>query len=121
MNKIMKLVWFAVAALTFSLAPEAHAGATNGAQRGHEVVLPRGTTSYHLKFDVGDQALVSIRGDGSTDLDFYVYDSSGNLVAWDEDATDFTLLAWTPRWTGYFDIKIVNRGNQENLFNMLTN
>jgi hypothetical protein len=122
-NGAMKVVcaFLTLATSTLAIAPEAHAGATGGPWYGQGVVLPGATRSQRVKFDGGATAAVSIRGDGSTDLDFYVYDSNGNLVASDEDATDVTMLSWTPRWTGYFYISIVNRGGQENQFVLSTN
>ena len=55
----------------------------------------------------GARAIVTVEGDGSTDLDVYVYDENGNLVAKVDGPGDKCRVTWTPRWTGKFTIKVV--------------
>jgi hypothetical protein len=66
-------------------------------------------------------AIVTVQGDGDTDLDLYVYDEFGNRVAADEGPTDHCSVIWTPRWTGTFTIKVVNRGALSNRYRLRTN
>ena len=66
-------------------------------------------------------AEVLVSGDGDTDLDLYVYDSNGNLIAKDIDYSDDCYVRWIPAWTGRFIIRIVNRGPVYNRFVILTN
>ena len=66
-------------------------------------------------------AEVVVSGDGDTDLDLYVYDSNGNLIAKDDDYTDGCYVRWRPSWTGRFIIKIVNRGPVYNKYVLMTN
>ena len=49
------------------------------------------------------------------------YDSNGNLIDSDTDYTDNCVCTWTPRWTGNFRIKIVNRGGVYNRYILRTN
>jgi hypothetical protein len=72
-------------------------------------------------FRAGEVASIFVEGDGDTDLDLYVYDQNGNLVAYDDDLTDTCYVSWVPKWTGPFLIKIVNRGSVYNQFVLLTN
>lgn len=69
-----------------------------------------GTDVYTVSFIAGQTAVVTVVGDGDTDLDLYVYDSNGNLIVKDDDYTDNCVVSWTPKWTGKFKIKVVNRG-----------
>jgi hypothetical protein len=64
---------------------------------------------------------VTMTGDGSTDLDLYVYDEYGTEVARDENATDKATVRFVPRRTGMYFIKVINRGKVWNVFNLVTN
>jgi hypothetical protein len=75
-----------------------------------------GTDSFQATFRGGELAIVMVRGDGDTDLDLYVYDEAGKLVASDTDLTDQCVVTWVPRWTGRFIIRVVNRGYVSNLY-----
>lgn len=98
-----------------------HRGAVNGSKRAIERVLANSTDTYNISFIAGELAEVAVIGDGDTDLDLYVYDSNGNAIASDTDYTDNCYVSWTPRWTGRFIIKIVNRGNVYNNYVIMTN
>jgi len=76
---------------------------------------------YDVRFIAGELAEIAVRGDGDTDLDLYVFDSNGNMVAKDDDYTDRCFVSWVPLWTGRFTVKIVNRGPIVNNYWLLTN
>lgn len=98
-----------------------HRGAVNGPSRVYETVNGHSTDTYRINFVANYLAEVVVSGDGDTDLDLYVYDSNGNLIAKDEDYTDGCYVRWCPAWTGRFIIKIVNRGPVYNRYVLLTN
>ncbi|MDR2496169.1 MAG: hypothetical protein LBD21_03490 [Tannerellaceae bacterium] len=75
---------------------------------------------YHCTFRGGMTARVYVSGDGDTDLDLYVYDANGNFIGSDDDYTDECVVMWTPRYTGSFTIRVVNRGNVYNDFQLCT-
>ena len=50
-----------------------------------------------------------------------MYDENGNLVDSDSDYTDNCVCTFTPRWTGYFKIRVVNRGGVYNNYVLRTN
>ena len=58
---------------------------------------------------------VFVSGDGDTDLDVYVYDEDGNLVASDDECCEGG-IAWTPCRIGKFTIKVINRGSVYNCY-----
>ena len=79
-----------------------------------DVARPFDTDVWTMTLTAGESHLIVVDGDGSTDLDIYLYDENGNLVAMDEDYTDFCVVSLTPRWTGSFSLRIVNRGGSAN-------
>lgn len=98
-----------------------HRGAVNGPRYKVTSVNANSTDRYVISFYAGQRAEVGVSGDGDTDLDLYVYDSNGNLIGSDTDYTDDCYVSWTPRWTGSFTIKVVNRGRVYNRYVLVTN
>lgn len=96
-------------------------GAVGGPKYHVDAVNAKGTDIYDVTFRAGEIAIVTVVGDGDTDLDLYVYDNNGNLIDSDTDYTDNCVCTWTPRWTGNFRIKIVNRGSVFNRYVIRTN
>jgi hypothetical protein len=101
-------------------APQAR-NASNGPNYHRDSVLAGHTDVYIIAFNGDEEAQIAVSGDGSTDLDLYVYDENGHLIASDDDNTDECRVSWTPAWTGKFTVKIVNRGNVYNDYLLLTN
>jgi hypothetical protein len=79
-----------------------------------------GSVWFNETFRGGETAVVTIRGDGDTDLDLYVYDANGNLVAWSNGPTDRETVRFTPLWTGRFRIEVRNLGRVWNQFTLNT-
>ena len=101
-----KMVIGAMAAVAVCLA------LTGGAEAAtvRTSVVPGGTTDVWTETFVGGfKAAVVLVGDGDTDLDLYVYDENGKLITYSEGPSDREAVSWTPRWTGKFTIKVVNR------------
>jgi hypothetical protein len=96
-------------------------GAAGGPRRVCDSVNGNCTDIWRITFRAGEPAYVAVSGDGDTDLDLYVYDDKGNLIDSDTDYTDNCVCTWTPRWTGNFRIKIVNRGGVYNRYILRTN
>lgn len=108
------------------LADDVMASATKGRTVGpgyNVVTLPgQAVDSYAgVSFDGGRYAEVYTEGSGRTNLDLYIYDENGNLVCSDTDSSDIAYCGWTPRWTGGFTIKVINRGNSSNRYALITN
>ena len=62
-----------------------------------------------------------MKGDGDTDLDCFLKDENGNVVANDVDSTDTCLLQMTPKWTGQFHVEVRNNGSVYNSYTIRTN
>ena len=96
--------------------------ASSSAPSDHnDVVLAKETDRYSHTFRAHETAIVTVSGDGDTDLDLYIYDENGHLIASDDDLSDDCVVTWTPRWTGAFTIKVVNRGRVSNVYTRETN
>ena len=118
--KTLTATFLTVILLMSSLAPS-FAGAIPGPKRDRFRLCANCYDRWQVSFRGGEMAEVFVSGDGDTDLDLYVYDSNGNLIASDEDDSDDCYVRWTPRWTGRFIIKVVNRGGVYNHFGIATN
>lgn len=96
-------------------------GRSAGPLRTSDRVRAGYTDTWTIKFNGGEEAYVLVSGDGDTDLDLYVYDENDNLIDSDTDRSDDCVAAFTPRWTGYFKIKIKNLGSVYNNYVLITN
>jgi hypothetical protein len=82
------------------------------------VVGARRADVYHMTFRAGDTTVIRVHGDGSTDLDLYVYDRFGNLIASDIRTGDDCAVWLTVFENGPFTIRVVNLGYESNLYTM---
>jgi hypothetical protein len=94
----------------------AYAGPRQGSFCHDDIVNAVTTDVYHETFRAGETALITVSGDGDTDLDLYVYDENGYLIASDTDLTDQCVVSFTPLWTGSFTIKVRNLGSVWNAY-----
>ena len=85
----------------------------------YDKVLAGYTDTWTYTFRANSEARVTVEGDGDTDLDLYIYDENNNLITKDDDNIDYCICTWTPKWTGTFKIKIVNRGNVYNRYRLM--
>ncbi|MBL8851849.1 MAG: hypothetical protein JNG89_19410 [Planctomycetaceae bacterium] len=107
------------ASLTASIV---NAGHVSGRRELEDATVnANSSVSYMTTFHGGELAEVIIMGDGDTDLDLFVYDENGNLVASDTDTLDFCVCQWTPNWTGEFTVVVTNLGSVYNQFDIATN
>jgi hypothetical protein len=102
-------------------APGGTLGRTAGAISHRDRVRARGTDEYVMTFSAGDVARVAVVGAGNVDLDLYIYDENGIFITKDDDGTAECLVAFTPRWTGKFKVRIVNRGYVSSEYMLMTN
>jgi hypothetical protein len=100
------------------------ASVTGSAQNLHlhtDVVRGYGTDVYHMAFVGREWEVLAVSGDGSTDIDLYVYDENDILVAKDDDSSDECRVRFIPRWTGNFTVLVVNRGRYANKYTLGSN
>jgi hypothetical protein len=102
-------------------ASQATRGRVGGPGQNYSYVYGSSYALYQASFREGELAEILVCGDGDTDLDLYVYDSGGSLIARDADYTDQCYVSWIPLWTGRYTIKIVNRGPILNYYHLFSN
>lgn len=98
----------------------ARAGNVAGPVVRYEQVDGRGTDVYEFRFVGGAPAVIWLEGDGSTDIDCYVFDAAGTLIGSDNGASDKCLLQWTPRSTATFRLEVRNLGRIANSYELHT-
>ena len=121
---IRKMVAALVLPVAFALAaPQSLlAGSITGPKTTVTSVNAFGRDVFNPVTFVGGQvAVVLVSGDGDTDLDLYVYDESGALVAVDDDGTDSCVVSFVPSRTGRYTIVVRNRGFVYNRYVLATN
>ena len=115
----MKKFMMILVAAVLSMGISANSENRNGFDSHTDVVKAHDTDTYRIYCHSGEEAEVLVIGDGDTDLDVYVYDENGNLIEKDIRPGDDCYVNWTPKWSGYFKIKIKNWGNVSNRYVMM--
>lgn len=110
---------FALAALVLAtitcpvlLASNASADPVGGSRTFEDAVRPGGIDSYNFLLRREETTIFAVVGSGSSDIDCFLYDEHGGLVAKDNDDTANCVLSVAPRWTGRFVLKVVNVGDR---------
>lgn len=110
-------------ALVFTISSVApgFAGAVGGSRYQTYRLYAYRYSNFSVAFRGGEIARVYVSGDGSTDLDLYIYDQYGRCVAYDNDYGDECLVRWVPAYTAVYTIQVVNRGCYANDYEISTN
>lgn len=96
-------------------------GAVGGPRSAVDRVLSNTTDVWEISFRGGERGSIRVEGDGDTDLDCYVYNSAGTLVAYDNDLTDYCILDWYQSSAGSIRLEIKNLGDVYNEYILSTN
>lgn len=96
-------------------------GAVGGPRSTVDRVLSNTTDIWEIRFRGGERGSIRVEGDGDTDLDCYVYNSAGTMVAYDNDMTDYCILDWYQPSTGNVRLEIKNLGDVYNEYILSTN
>lgn len=99
------------------VAPAQNPTGVGGSTPGLRVPA-KGSDTHTLTLRKGVRVNITARGDGDTDIDLFVYDPNGRLVAKDDDTTDICIVAFTPEDTGVYQLKITNLGNVYNEYKL---
>jgi hypothetical protein len=108
--KRARILLLALAALMGTLPAGLYADPVGGPKSATTTVAANSTDTFNICLRGAEVTRIVVRGDTDTDLDLYVYDRQGNLVASDTDYTDFCVVHVRPRTTGLFTVRVVNRG-----------
>lgn len=69
-----------------------------------------GKATYQVTFKDDEQAIVTVMGDGDTDMDLYILDANGLVIVKDSGAE--CTYTWLSRWTMTCTIVIRGRAGQ---------
>jgi hypothetical protein len=91
----------------------------DGPRRWTKVVPKNSDVVYKIVFiaskePAGGDAEFAVIGDGNTDVDIEVFDSTGKMVAKDDAFTDLALVRWRPMKTQEYTIRVKNLGSEDN-------
>jgi hypothetical protein len=133
----MKTLMLAFAALTFTLvswtqpvsveksehrtSSDSPSGRVYGPADVSRRVSAYSTYTDQILFRGSEVARIVIEGDGDCDLDLYVYNDDGVLVAKDDDYTDYCTVSWVPNYTKSYRIVVKNRGSVYADYRLRTN
>src|SRR5215467_189079 len=118
------IMFLAVSSFAFAVARPSQASTvtslnTNDAYERASYRLPANSVhTFTRYFRRGETISVSVDGDTTTDLDVYVYDPFGRRVATDDDYTDQCYVDFNAYVTGAYTIRVVNRGQVYNDYNI---
>jgi hypothetical protein len=76
--------------------------------RHRDRVNPYATDVYRVRYRGGERARATVQADYRYDIDLYIYNSSGNLVAYDNDSTSIGICTWNPSRTRDYYLNLKN-------------
>lgn len=118
MKKIISLLVGLSIALLVGSAMAGHQGGPTITQG---VIESGYKQSFDIVLEGKKGAFIQVLGDGSSDIDCAIVNSSGALVAVDDDLTDACLFTLTPARTEKYTLFILNRGKNADDFTIRTN
>lgn len=104
-----------IMSLTIFAAPT-QAGAEGGPIIKRDRVSAWSERQYTLRCEPDSWTTLAMAGDGDTDLDLFIYDAAGNLVASDIGLTDQAVLRWFSSGRQTFRVVVKNHGRVYNDF-----
>jgi hypothetical protein len=72
-------------------------------------LAPSYQQTYPLTFPAGKRVTIDVRSNGSSDVDLFVHDQYGNLVAADESPSPHCRVQFIPASTQVYQVRVVNR------------
>jgi hypothetical protein len=91
------------------------------AQFGVSSVPARAKDVLAMAVQAGERAEISVFGDQDSDLDLYIYDADGVLVASDVSQGDRCLCSWKPKASGEVIVEVHNLGKVCNRYEIRSN
>jgi hypothetical protein len=95
-------------------------GRTPGIGRAVGYVAAGASESYSISYRGGEVAELTVRGDGSTDLELAVIDEYDHEICRQRGRGELR-CSWTPVWTAQARVRVENHGGVGNQYHVLTN
>jgi hypothetical protein len=105
-------------AMTFGVSAIAAADPLPGPIFKREIVRAFSSDAFKVHRYGGEVSRVTVCGDGDSDLDVYVYDEKGNLIAFDDGESDYCQVSFAPNRTQSMIVRVVNRGALSNVYSI---
>lgn len=123
MYRIRLVFALMAAALTLPvIGASLHTGADDGSRRSDATPIPADAVDvYCVEFRGGEPAHVTLLGIGARDLNVYVYDDSGQLVASDTSLGVDCWVEWFPEVTAMYRIEVENVGDADGIYAIACN
>jgi hypothetical protein len=96
-------------------------GSVRGARQLYGRVTSAARREHMVEFRGGEPAVVYVSGDGDSDLDVFVHDMAGRLVASSVGPRDECVVRWVPDRQQVFRVEVRNVGQASNWYWMATN
>jgi hypothetical protein len=96
-------------------------GGSRGPRQLYAEVQPAASQEHTVEFRGGEPAIVHLSGDGESDLDLFVYDDAGQIVASITGPGDQGVVHWRPERQARFRIEVRNLGRAPNQYWLTTN
>jgi hypothetical protein len=96
-------------------------GGLRGPRQLSAEVQPAASQDHTVEFRGAETAIVHVSGDGDSDLDVFVYDDAGQIVASAAGPGDQCVVHWRPERQGRFRIEVRNLGRTTNQYWLTTN
>jgi hypothetical protein len=94
-------------------------GPEGGSKLEAQEIRPYQTVSEQMKFRGGEMATVIASSQRGTDVDLYVFDEAGNLVAWDDSPLDACAVEWLPERPARYAFVVRNTGPSRDVVEIL--
>jgi len=115
--------WAAVISLLAAMLAWTDMGQANskdGPRRWKRTIKGNSEVIYKIVFKAEKEeprkhAEFAIIGDGSTDVDVFVFDAAGKRITSDEGYSDLGLVRWIPTKTQEYTIRVKNLGSEDNV------
>lgn len=96
-------------------------GSSRGPRQLYAQVASSTRREHTVEFRGGEPAVIYVSGDGDSDLDLFVYDEAGQVVASATGPRDECVVRWQPERQGRFRVEVRNLGPAPNWYWMATN
>jgi hypothetical protein len=87
-------------------------------ERGFFRLVGRKDNVHKMSVKAGQNIAVMVNGDGSTNLDVWVYDTDGDLVDSGEGVDDQEKVRFEAEQTGTYTIRVSNLGQEINTYQL---
>jgi hypothetical protein len=106
-----KVTLFSALAIGIVFATTAFSDPFAGPVQFSGLVFPGQTDYINVNLVGGEVTLIQVWGDKDGDIDCFVYNNRGNLVAADNDDTDACLISIKVPYTAQYTLYIKNEGH----------